>query len=1052
MPTFSNIFKLNSTFRAFVPYRYLLMCVLLIGLLAGLRIGWNQVLFPLDSDFHPVNGVADLRGVNLEQVGPLSLEGQWEWYPNRLLTQQYPLREASEAALLQVPGNWKPWLHSENGNAYGYGTYRLRVKVDPLKQPVSFWFKGIQAAAEVEVNGNVLGGSGRVGLTKQTYEPSNRSFDVVYSEKGATEIELLVRVANFDSPYTGGITSSVRFGTEKSLNALSGYSIGFQLMIILIMLLHGLYACIVYLYRPSDWSLFVTGLIYILVGLAVSTGHDKTLLLFLPVNYAWTLKLRLIVMLWQNLCVLLMYRKFSESLQGGLLLRVYISAIVILTALIALSPASVANSLLDTNVYIFVYSVPFLWFVWVTGVMAVRRLGEKDLHLLLVTAVCIISNLTWNNVDTFMTLTNVYYPFDLTLALIVFSVYWFKKYLRNSDEISELYEQLKIADKLKDRFLANTAHELRTPLHGIMNITGNVYAREKVKLEDISRKEMELVGTVSRRMSLLLDDLLDIARLQEHRIVLRLESLYVQAVVPGVMAMLTYMTDGKPVELRMNIQESLPPVMADEKRLVQIFYNLLHNALKYTERGTISISAEEKAGQVEIRITDTGVGMDEQTRSRIFAPYVQGEYGINDGRGLGLGLSICKQLVELHGGEIEVESALGRGSTFRFCLPLAGALQSSQPPEKVLSEQGAAVVAGLPTDDVIRFPVSAADQQLLHYSFQQLLGDNPVRILAVDDDPVNLNVLAGILSAEPFHVTRALSGQEALDLLDTENWDLLIADVMMPRMSGYELTKKVRERYSVSELPVLLLTARSQLADIYTGFLAGANDYITKPADALELRYRIRALIALKQSIHDRLRIEAAYLQAQIQPHFLFNTLNSLLVLSEIDTEEMHKLGEAFAAFLRISFDYLNTGDTVELEHELELVEAYLYIEKERFMDKLQIIWKVEPGIKLQLPPLSIQPLVENAVKHGIMSRAAGGTIRLGIVRTEGGVLIEIKDNGVGITEDKVARLLNPTRKERTGVGIANTNRRLIQLYGQGLSIDSTPDKGTTVSFTVPVK
>ncbi|MNI39330.1 Sensor histidine kinase YpdA [compost metagenome] len=330
-----------------------------------------------------------------------------------------------------------------------------------------------------------------------------------------------------------------------------------------------------------------------------------------------------------------------------------------------------------------------------------------------------------------------------------------------------------------------------------------------------------------------------------------------------------------------------------------------------------------------------------------------------------------------------------------------------------------------------------------------LLNDGNVHILVVDDDPVNLNVLVGILSTEPYHITTANSGREVLELLGTQQWDLLIADVMMPHMSGYELTQRVREHYSVSELPILLLTARSQPDDIYTGFSSGANDYVTKPVDATELKYRIRALTTLKQSIKERLRMEAAYLQAQIHPHFLFNTLNSIMALSDIDTEKMRKMGDAFASYLRISFDFLNTGELVELSHELKLVEAYLYIEKERFEERLSIVWEVEPDIHILLPPLSIQPLVENAVKHGLLSQNKGGTVHIRITRQDSSTLIEVKDDGKGMEQERVIQLLNPTMKGKGGIGLSNTNRRLIQLYGQGLSIFSKPNEGTTVAFVI---
>ncbi|MFC9777221.1 sensor histidine kinase [Paenibacillus chitinolyticus] len=993
-----------------------------------------------------------MRGLNLEDSSPLTLDGQWEWYPDQLLSRQQIQSEDLEAHGIQVPGDWGAALNPDSDTAYGYGTYRLRILIDPLEQPVAFWLKGIQTSSEIEVNGTVLGGAGRVAATASEYAPRNVSYKLSYSEKEETEIELLIRVANYDSPYSGGILRSVRFGSQAAVDSMSLYSIGFQLMTVMIMLLHGLYACIVYLYKPKDRSLFITGLVYLSVGIAIFSGHDKALLLWLPANYTWAIKIRTIVLLWQNLFVLLVYRKFAGAPSRSRGLQAYIAVLTGLTAVILIAPASVVNSMVDLPLVLPVYLISYVWFIWTAGTMAFKKRTDKDLILLLFTAACIMSNLAWSIAESFADIANVYYPIDLTVAVAVFSTYWFKKYLRNSNEISELYEQLKIVDKMKDQFLANTSHELRTPLHGIMNITENVYAREREKLEETSRKEMELLGTISRRMSYLLDDLLDIARLQENRVTLRPEPLSIQAVVPGVLVMLRYMAEGKPVQLQMNIAESMPPMMADEKRFVQILYNLLHNALKYTEKGTISVSAEAQEGHVEIRVTDTGVGMDDETQARIFMPYVQGAYGISDGRGIGLGLSICKQLVELHGGTLSVVSEPGQGSTFRFRLPLADAPATSLMQQVHLPDQEAAVTIQVIADPRLSLSDSELRNWSAHDGIPPLLQDKSIHILAVDDDPINLNVLVSILSAEPYSVTTVCSAQEALNLLETQQWDMLIADVMMPLMSGYELTQRVRERYSVSELPVLLMTARSQPADIYTGFLAGANDYITKPADALELKYRIRALITLKQSIHDRLRIEAAYLQAQIQPHFLFNTLNSLMVLSEIDTDKMRMLGEAFTSFLRISFDYLNTGEVVQLSHELELVEAYLYIEKERFRDKLEVVWEVEPDIRLLLPPLSIQPLVENAVKHGLLSRTIGGTVRLRVVRVDRGVLVEVSDNGIGIPPETIAHLLNPAMKEKGGIGISNTNRRLIQQYGQGLSIDSKPGKGTAASFVIPMK
>lgn len=1028
------------------PLVYTAAVLISIGALLGLRWVWSEIIFTSESP-RAVDGVLDMRGVDLEHSPSFYLRGEWHFYPNALLSHQEIQDLENRPGSIQVPGDWGSALNPDTGSSYGYGTYRLRILVDPLKQPVSFWFKNIQAAAEIELNGIMTSGVGKPAADAADYTPENVSYTASYSVEGATEIELLIRAANYDEPFYGGIMRSVRFGSQATIDYMRWYSIGFQLAIFLILLLTGLYALIFFMFNSRERTLLLTCLLCFSVGIAILSGHDNLLSLWLQINYTWAIKIRLIVLLWQNYFILLIFRKLAAASFGNLWLRVYTAALAALTAFLLAAPAAWVNGTIDLRVFLTFYMISFAWFIYIIGTMIFRKQNDKDVVFLLLTAVGIISNISWSIAESSADVTNVYYPIDIIAAVTFFSTYWFKKYFRNSSENAKLNEQLKRADKLKDQFLANTSHELRTPLHGIINIAETVVAKEKEKMHERSLKDMELLITISRRMSHMLGDLLDVAQLQERRIVLRQEPLRIQAVVPGVIAMLKFMAEGKPIRLQTDVAESMPPVMADEKRLVQILYNLLHNALKYTEAGTIAVSADIRDGQAVIYVSDTGVGMDEETKARVFLRYEQGVYGISDGRGIGLGLSICKQLAELHGGALSVHSELGKGSVFSFNLPLADAVadvQLRQPAAPLFAEsvnEGALAASYM---DATAGELSAAIMPA------SLVSDETAHILAVDDDPVNLNVLVGILSSEPYRVTTANSAREALALLGTEQWDLLIADVMMPHMSGYELTQRIRERYSVSELPILLLTARSQPADIYTGFAAGANDYVTKPVDALELKYRIRALTTLKQSINARLRMEAAYLQAQIHPHFLFNTLNSILSLSTIDTDKMRAMGEAFASYLRISFDFLNTGELVELSHELKLAEAYLYIEQGRFEDRLSVEWEVEPGISLLLPPLTIQPLVENAVKHGLLSRNSGGTVHIRITRQESYTLIEVADNGIGMEQDKVIQLLSPTMMGKSGIGIANTHRRLTQLYGQGLSIYSKPGEGTTVSFIIP--
>ncbi|MCY9692843.1 ATP-binding protein [Paenibacillus alginolyticus] len=693
---------------------------------------------------------------------------------------------------------------------------------------------------------------------------------------------------------------------------------------------------------------------------------------------------------------------------------------------------------IDANVFTLISWFPWAWIVYLVGKMIARN--QPGAIFLVLAATSILSSSVWGAFNNRSEVTSVYYPVDVLAAIVCFCAYWFKQYIRNSEENAKLNEQLRMADKLKDDFLANTSHELRNPLHGMLNIAQTVLDSDKHALSDKSVQNLELMITVGRRMSFMLNDLLDLTRLKEGIVRLQVQSIQVQAVASGVFDMLHFMTDGKPIRLISEIPNEFPPVMADENRLIQILFNLVHNAIKFTNEGTITIWAAVKGGKAYISVADTGIGMDTETLQRIFKPYEQGDTGMTaaPGGGIGLGLGICKQLVELHGEALEVISAPGEGTVFTFALALSDS-------SSVQLEMGAASTL------LSAYMETGAAGSNIQYGEDtdtpsSRSTDRPI-VLAVDDDPLNLKVLEDILTAKSFDIVAVTSGKEALSQLNSRVWDLVITDVMMPHMSGYELTQAIRERYSSSELPILLLTARNNSEDIAAGFLAGANDYVVKPADTMELIARVRALTDVHRSMRERLRMEAAWLQAQIQPHFLFNALNAIAALSDINLNRMRLLLDEFGNYLRSSFNFQNSEQLVPLEQELALVRSYLYIENERFNGNLDIAWEIDVGMQLKIPPLSIQPLVENAVRHGITRRSSGGKILIQITEYEDRSEATITDNGVGMDEETVKGLLCSRSGSRQGVGLRNIDRRLKQMYGNGLQIQSYPEQGTTVSF-----
>jgi len=984
-----------------------------------------------------VQGRMDLTDWNMTNRS-VTLNGEWEFYPNTFLRGDASTSKFEDTTkeFITVPGNW----YSE-GSPYQnltYGSYRLRIAVQPNSIPIwGIRLSSIPVSSDLYIDGHLLAQSGQPAKSKEQYTARIIPYSAIFSSQ-SHELELVIQVANYDSLSKGGITSSIQFGSADAVGENVRFSTTMQLILITVLLIHALYSGILYVMGNRQKLLLYFSLLMISALVMVLLDDDKLMLSWVPMSYEWNVKLielsyiGISIFLIQTLkFMLLEYKDYK-------ILRWFTRCCVMAALFTVFTPIQYTQSASLLYITIILFSF------FATSVLCLRAViqGGEDTLFLLLSAIAITTNIIWGIIKNIGSYELNFYPVDFILTVIIFACYCFRRYFRVVSETEMLAEKLQLADKRKDDFLANTSHELRNPLHGMLNIAQTVLESDRQSLSKKDTDHMQLLVSLGRRMSFMLNDLLDLSILKEKGIAIELTYVRVQAVAAGVLDMLRFMIEDKPVRFIMYIPDSFPPVLADEKRLVQVLFNLLHNAVKFTSEGSITIEAENKDGKAHIRITDTGIGMDEEVQKRIFQPYEQADSGMTGvGGGIGLGLSICRELVELHKGTLSVQSTPGQGSVFILTLDMDDKYIEEPELLPIWLDTVKEEAHSISIDYDLSDPAGGLSNML-----------DVTRILLVDDDTVNLNILKEILHAEAYSVVTATSGKEALSLLDLIDWDLIITDVMMPEMSGYELSRMIRDRFSISELPILFLTARGRTEDIEAGFLAGANDYVMKPVDAMELKARVRALTLLKKSIRERLSMEAACLQAQIQPHFLFNTLNSIAALSEFDTTRMRVLLEVFGKYLRASFDFENINRLVPLAHELSLVQSYLFIEKERFEERLQVIWEVDDSLPLFLPPLSIQPLVENAVKHGLLARIEGGVLHIRLSDHEDYAEISIMDNGVGMDEAVYNRMLEYGVEVDAGIGLRNTHRRLKQIYGKGLRIESKPGMGTTVSFEIAKK
>ena len=399
--------------------------------------------------------------------------------------------------------------------------------------------------------------------------------------------------------------------------------------------------------------------------------------------------------------------------------------------------------------------------------------------------------------------------------------------------------QLQRLDQLKDEFLANTSHELRTPLNGIIGIAESLIDGAAGQLNQQQILNLSMIVSSGRRLASLVNDILDFAKLNNGDIELQRKPVDFRQIAEIVLTLCQPLVASKPLKLTNEIPPDLPVVDGDENRLQQIMYNLVGNAIKFTASGSVTVSAEVTDGMVEVTVADTGIGIAPDKSTDIFKSFTQADASVSrENGGTGLGLSITKQLVELHGGTIRVESELSKGSQFIFTLPISTAILS---PAREQIEPRLAI-----SQEVTRVREDTAPLRIDLSQIASSTGE--FMILVVDDEPINLQVVANHLSLQNYAIVQANNGMEALELIQNGlKPDLIVLDVMMPKMSGYEVCKKIREQFPAHEMPVVMLTAKNQVSDLVEGLGAGANDYMTKPVLKNELLARIKTHIQLSK-------------------------------------------------------------------------------------------------------------------------------------------------------------------------------------------------------------
>lgn len=1053
-------------------------------------------------------GVLDLSQWDFEKDGPVRLDGQWEFYWKQLLTHEDFIKEQKASPVfMAVPGKWsKTVLNHEKLPWAGYATYRLLIKTNGKNEAYGLKIKDIFTSYKVWVDGKEVATSGTVGTNFNEATP-NLFTQVVFFKPDHQTIEVIIQTSNFVFPNSS--IRSISFGLEKQIQHEREQKIAIDLFLFGFLFIMGIYHLGLYYLRSKDVSPLYFGLLCLVSAIRNLIVNERFILSSLNfISWEVFSKIAYLTFSIGILLIVLFIHSLYPNEVSKFVVKISKWVMLLYSLVILLFPIKIFDYLLvPCEVFAFFLMLYLCYCLF----LAIRRKREGAIIFIggfIIFFITIVNDILH---ESGLTQTGTYGPAGLFVFIFSQSFVLSRTFTHAFQRVEEMSERLQSLDQLKDEFLANTSHELRTPLFGIIGIAESMMEGAAGKLNAKQSDNLSLIVTSGRRLANLVNQILDFSKLKNNDILLQKKPCDLKQITEVIFALSAPLARGKPLELINQIPQGVF-VEADEDYLIQMMHNLVGNGIKFTDKGSITVSAIPKGEMIEIRVADTGIGIPEDKIEEIFQSFQQvhhphGKYG-----GTGLGLAITKQLVELHGGEISVQSTVNQGSTFVFTLPLCK--QPEGQAEQVVEGQ----VGKLLNKQIYNYQMTVVDREMdIGESFPvepvatKTGTDDIYHILIADDEPVNRQVLLNYLSLRNYHVTTVSDGEKALQLLkESKKFDLLVLDLMMPRVSGLEVCRIVRNTHSLSRLPVLIVTAQNQPENVTAAFAAGANDYLAKPFDKEELAARIKTLLTLKKTVdqvvdlnehlEEKVRERTEALEKANQElaqldrsriHFLTDISHDLrtlitsvqgyveAILTGVIKEPNQKkyLQVVYNQSLKLSQLIRDIFELTKLEagkaiftFEPHLLQHLLNRAQEKYETQVHykgITFRVVPPQEqdweaqvFHVDEKRLDRVFENLIHNAMKYTPEGGTIELKFTLTDNGILVSVRDSGSGIAEEDIPFIFDrfyrggkskASDPHGSGLGLAIC-KEIVHYHGGQIWVESSSSEGTEFRFSLPYR